>query len=107
MVKIHFDSGHYWGKKAHTNNNKPTTSRCLLVYHSKFGDHFKLKTIRLWLPVSMMSFLHFFVPTQRQFLLFMHSYCHHFGGSFMVKLNFYSGHYWGKNAHTNNNKPTT
>jgi hypothetical protein len=47
----------------------------------------------MWLTVSMM---YFFVLTQRQFLLFIHSYCHHFGGSFTVELHFYFGHYWGQ-----------
>jgi hypothetical protein len=60
------------------------------------GDHPNLKTIRLWLPVSMMSFSHFFVLTQRQFLLIIHSYCHHFGCSFTVELHFHFGHYWGQ-----------
>jgi hypothetical protein len=70
-------------------------------------DHSKLSTLRLWLPVSLLSFSHFFVLTHRRFLLFIHSYCHHFGGSFMVELAFYFGYYWEKKAHTNNNKPTT
>jgi sugar phosphate permease len=63
---------------------------------NNIGDHSKSSTLQLWLPVSMMSFSHFFNLTQRQFLLSIHSYCHHFGGSFMVELRFFCCHYWGQ-----------
>jgi hypothetical protein len=75
---------------------KTTFYSSFMDVFNNIGDHSNIKTIRLWLPVSMMSFSHFYVLTQRQVLLFIHSYCHHFGGSFMVELHFYSGHYWGK-----------
>jgi hypothetical protein len=37
-----------------------------------------------------------FVLIQPQYLLFIHSYCHHFGGSFTVERHFSFGHYWGQ-----------
>jgi hypothetical protein len=77
----------------------------VLSQRQHLGDHTILGTFRLWLPVSMMSFSHFFVLIQRQFFLFIHSYCHHFGGSFMVELHFYFGHYWGQQYLKH--KPTT
>jgi hypothetical protein len=46
--------------------------------------------------VACVNDVNFFVLTQRQFLLFIHSYCHHFGGSLTVELNFYFGQYWGQ-----------
>jgi hypothetical protein len=65
------------------------------MFFNNIGNHSSSSTIRLWLPMSMMSF-HIFVLTQRQILMFIHSYCHHLGGSFMVELQFYFCHFWGK-----------
>jgi hypothetical protein len=67
---------------------KTTFYTSLMDVLINIGDHSKSCTLRLWLPVSTMSFS-YFVLTQCLFLLFIHSYCHHFGGSFMVELCFF------------------
>jgi hypothetical protein len=44
-------------------------------------------------------FFTFFCSNTTLIYLFINSYCHHFGGSFMVELHFYYGHYWGQQQH--------
>jgi hypothetical protein len=108
MVELSFYFGQYCGQqhKQRQQTNNIMMSSCIFgnlisifgswIIFENIGDHSKLSTLRLWLPVSMMSFSHFFVLTQRQFLLFIHSYCHHFGGPFTVELHYTFGHYWGQ-----------
>jgi hypothetical protein len=62
---------------------------------NNMGDHSKLSTFRLWLPVSMIFFTHFCSNTTS--ISFVHLFLlSSFRCSFKVELRFYFGHYWGQ-----------
>jgi hypothetical protein len=79
-VEQHFYLGHYWGQQ---HQQQQQTNNIMTSSNNNMNNN----TLGI-----------IFVLTHRQFLLFIHSYCHYFGGLFMAKLHFYSGHYWGKKS---------